>query len=356
MATVFRTVTTFSTKVTALNDTTTELRRPLFDNQSRIRRIDAVARTSFLEQWEGYRADFQRLLEMSEAAAIKFSATIDYYLSLQEETNDPAEVDETIQELSAFHKVRTHRERQKLSQLSLNQTAEFGYLDGCLDTLEKGIVAAVVTQRNLVCQELENTKSRIPSLEEELEQCRRREQYEAALATAQHLWTTHGCHMFNAESTLQYTAQLTHTGATPQMWTRTERQRQLIGGWDFQEESHIERIEGELKDMRASLARAESAFQEYESLNVDEVRDAIQDIRQNLATQSALQDDIFSDVTTKLTKESESYLDALQKARVDSSPAGQLAYRNKKQRILSSSVGWGRRARVLVDEYAKKMK
>ena len=36
--------------------------------------------------------------------------------------------------------------------------------------------------------------------------------------------------------------------------------------------------------------------------------------------------------------------------------AGQLAYRNAKQRVLSSSVGWERKARVLVDEYAKKMK
>ena len=52
MATVFRTVSTFSTKVTALNDTATELRRSLLGNQAMIRRIDAVARTSFLEQWE----------------------------------------------------------------------------------------------------------------------------------------------------------------------------------------------------------------------------------------------------------------------------------------------------------------
>ena len=48
----FRTVSTFSTKVTALNDTATALRRSLLDNQTSIRRIDAVARTTFLEQWE----------------------------------------------------------------------------------------------------------------------------------------------------------------------------------------------------------------------------------------------------------------------------------------------------------------
>lgn len=55
MTTTFRTVTTFSTKVTALNDTAKELRCSLLDNQSSIQRIDAVARTSFLKRWEGCR-------------------------------------------------------------------------------------------------------------------------------------------------------------------------------------------------------------------------------------------------------------------------------------------------------------
>ena len=40
---------------------------------------------------------------------------------------------------------------------------------------------------------------------------------------------------------MQYTTQLTHTGPAPQIKARSTEQpmRQLIGGWDFEEEYHI---------------------------------------------------------------------------------------------------------------------
>ena len=52
--------------------------------------------------------------------------------------------------------------------------------------------------------------------------------------------------------------------------------------------------------MRAKLRQAESALQEYKSLDVDQVRDVIAEIRGNLATQSKLQEGIFSAVKTKV--------------------------------------------------------
>ena len=65
----------------------------------------------------------------------------------------------------------THRRRQKLPQLGLDQTAEFGHLDASLDNLAKDICAAVLAQRNSLSDEVENIASRIPSLEKELEEC-----------------------------------------------------------------------------------------------------------------------------------------------------------------------------------------
>ncbi|PIL30093.1 hypothetical protein GSI_07765 [Ganoderma sinense ZZ0214-1] len=352
MATKFRTVSTFLTNVTALNDIATALRRSLLNNQAAIQHIDTVARTNFLERWEECRKDFQRILEMSEGAAIKFSATINYYLSLQEETNDPAEVDETIQELSAFH--------NKLSLLGLDQTAEFWHLDASLDKLENDIRAAVLAHKHSLSNEVENAAGRIPSLERELEELnekKRQRQCEESWVGAQDLWDSYGSHMFKPESRTQFTAQLTHTGPAPQIRARLESPtRLLIGGWDFEEEYHIARIEVELRDMRAKLRQAESELQEYKSLNVDQVRDATDEIRRNLGAQCELQEAIFSAVKTKLMNESKSYLKALQDSRVDLSPAGQRAYRNAKHRIISSSKGWEQKAAVLVDEYAKKQK
>ncbi len=143
---------------------------------------------------------------------------------------------------------------------------------------------------------------------------RQREGHEAALENAQNLWVTHGCSMFDAESTLQYTAQLTHTGAAPQIRTRTEPPtRMLIGGWHF-EEYHIgsrtsncrstpdakqpvgsARTKAELQELRGMLK-----LQEYENLTIDEVPDMIEDIQRNLAAQSKLQQDIFSGVKTRV--------------------------------------------------------
>ena len=60
------------------------------------------------------------------------------------------------------------------------------------------------------------------------------------------------------------------------------------------------RVEAELKDVRERLRGAESGLQEYESLNIDEVRDAIEEIQQDLATQSELQEDIFSGLKTRV--------------------------------------------------------
>lgn len=52
--------------------------------------------------------------------------------------------------------------------------------------------------------------------------------------------------------------------------------------------------------MRAKSRRAESDLEEYEKLDAEEVRDVIQEIRQTLATQSTLQEDIFSGVKTRV--------------------------------------------------------
>ena len=69
----------------------------------------------------------------------------------------------------------------------------------------------------------------------------RRRQCEESWAGAQDLWNSHGSHLFNTEGRTQYTTQLTHTGPTPQIKARSTEQpmRQLIGGWDFEEEYHI---------------------------------------------------------------------------------------------------------------------
>ncbi|PIL30073.1 hypothetical protein GSI_07784 [Ganoderma sinense ZZ0214-1] len=281
---------------------------------------------------------------MLEGAAIKFSATINNYLSLQEETNDLAEVDETIQELSAF--------RNKLLLLSLDQTAEFGHLDTSLDKLGNDIHSGVLAHTHSLSNEVANAAGRIPSLERELEdklnEKKRQRQCEELWVGAQDLWDSYGSHMFKPESrTGQFTAQLTHTGPAPQIMARVESPtRLLIGGWDFEEEYHIARIEVELRDMRAKLRQAESELQGHKNLDLDQVLDAIDEIRRNLGTQSELQEDIFSAVKTKLTNESKSYLKALQDSRVDLSPAGQHEYRNAKHRIMSSSKGWEQKAAV----------
>ena len=60
------------------------------------------------------------------------------------------------------------------------------------------------------------------------------------------------------------------------------------------------RVEAELKDVRERLRGAESGLQEYESLNIDELRDAVEEIQRNLATQSELQEDIFSGLKTRV--------------------------------------------------------
>ena len=52
--------------------------------------------------------------------------------------------------------------------------------------------------------------------------------------------------------------------------------------------------------MRCRQSRAESELEELEDINVDQVRDAIEEIRRNLAAQSELQDDILSGVKTKV--------------------------------------------------------
>ena len=69
----------------------------------------------------------------------------------------------------------------------------------------------------------------------------RRRQCEESWAGAQDLWNSHGSHLFNTEGRTQYTTQLTHTGPAPQIKARSTEQpmRQLIGGWDFEEEYHI---------------------------------------------------------------------------------------------------------------------
>ncbi len=65
----------------------------------------------------------------------------------------------------------THRlDQQKLSRLGLDQTAEFNYLDTCLDKLAKDIAVVVVTKRNSISEELTNAKGRTSSLQNELEQ------------------------------------------------------------------------------------------------------------------------------------------------------------------------------------------
>ena len=149
---------------------------------------------------------------------------------------------------------------------------------------------------------------------------RRQKQCEEALARAQELWTTYGAPAFNPETALQYTAQMTHTRAAPPIRVRTEPStRRLVGGWDFQEEYHIgartsncrctpdtkrpvysARVESELKEVRGKLRRAESELQEYKNLDVEEVRGTIETIRRSLATQSELQQDIFSGVKTRV--------------------------------------------------------
>ena len=52
--------------------------------------------------------------------------------------------------------------------------------------------------------------------------------------------------------------------------------------------------------MRCRQSRAESELEELEDINVDQVRDAIEEIRRNLAAQSELQDEILSGVKTKV--------------------------------------------------------
>ena len=69
---------------------------------------------------------------------------------------------------------------------------------------------------------------------------KRQRQLEAVVEGAKDLWNAHGSHLFNTEGTARYTAQLTHTGAMPQVKVRTELPTRLfIGGWDFEEEFHI---------------------------------------------------------------------------------------------------------------------
>ena len=147
-------------------------------------------------------------------------------------------------------------------------------------------------------------------------------QREAVLEGAKDLWNAHGSHLFNTEGTARYTAQLTHTGAMPQVKARTEMPTRLfIGGWDFEGEFLIgactsncrstvnphtkrsldaARIKEQLREMRCRQSRAESELEELEDINVDQVRDAIEEIRRNLAAQSELQDEILSGVKTKV--------------------------------------------------------
>ncbi|PIL30071.1 hypothetical protein GSI_07648 [Ganoderma sinense ZZ0214-1] len=358
MATTFRTVSTFLTKVTDLNNTATELCSSLLDNQAIVLRIDTVARTSYLEQWEECRGDFNRILETSKGAAIKFSAAIRYYSSLHEETNNPAEVDETIKEVSAFYK--------KLPQLSLDQRAEFDHLHASLEKLGKEIFLTVGAKRNSISNEVNNMASRVTSLEAELKRLsdeRRRRQREEVLEGARDLWNN-GSNLLNTERRVpaSYTVHLTRSGVTHQIESaRMDSQTTpLVGGYNFEgeeSEGHIDPavIKAELRDLRGKQLQGQFELQEYEDLALDRLRDVTDEIRQNLVEQAELQEEIFAGVKKRLTDESKSYLEALQDSRGDLSAKGQLAYRNATQRVLSSLVVWERKAAVLVDEYAKKL-
>ncbi|EJF58343.1 hypothetical protein DICSQDRAFT_128920 [Dichomitus squalens LYAD-421 SS1] len=261
-----------SVEISSLCDIAEELHRLLLDQQRTIRRIDEVAHTSFLEQWHMFREEYCIIRETSEAAAVKLAATIEYYLSLQEETNDPAEVDETIDELSALNKLRFGR-REDFIRVSIQCYAPSG---NDLKTI-----------------------LRDPAF---------------------------GLCPYNTN------------------WK------------DFEEVARIEELRKQLNAMRATMDIAKSALQEFASLNVNELTTAIEGIKANVEKESKLLQKTFSEVTNMLSRESNSYVSTLRRLRADPSQTNQLANRAAKQRVLSSSGDWKQKARILMEEYAKKMK
>ncbi|TBU41795.1 hypothetical protein BD309DRAFT_867606 [Dichomitus squalens] len=357
MATAFPTVSTFATKVAELTDTATHLRRALLNNQPKIRQIDfvlgAVSSSSFLQEWETCAEDYHGILESSEGAAIKLAATIEYYLSLLDETNDPAEIEDTIEELKGFRQASQNSAmNSKLPQIRFEHTAQWDALVIRLGNLAGTVTNAVATVGPQLQNDVNVKESRISSLEKELQMYRKREESEATLAQAQSFvadaWGTVG----KSNSGWQYDTRARNADAKRQ--TRASyTERPETQQCSRQEEA---RIDGELTRERASLKQAVVTLREHEELDLKRIISVIVEIQMRLTTQSGLLRDVFSDVTCKLTNDSKNYLSALLKVHGNPTPSNQLDCRNAKQRAMSSSVVWQKRAQNLVDGYAKRMK
>ncbi|TBU41792.1 hypothetical protein BD309DRAFT_1002226 [Dichomitus squalens] len=341
-----------SVEISSLCDIAEELHRSLLDQQRTIRRIDEVAHTSFLEQWHMFREEYCIIRETSEAAAVKLAATIEYYLSLQEETNDPAEVDETIDELSALNK--------KLLQLRFGRREDFSSLGTRLDAFSQSIDTVLRALRQRLEDDIERPRLRLVSLQHELESLEEkgRSEREAAIRENEENLMLFWSPIPSFDAAQQSRMRPTHTNQQPRIPAQTESPMspRVIGGIDFEEVARIEELRKQLNAMRATMDIAKSALQEFASLNVNELTTAIEGIKANVEKESKLLQKTFSEVTNMLSRESNSYVSTLRRLRADPSQTNQLANRAAKQRVLSSSGDWKQKARILMEEYAKKMK
>ncbi|KAL1943854.1 hypothetical protein VTO73DRAFT_3672 [Trametes versicolor] len=359
-----QTVAQSASSVRALSNTTHTLNRLILENDPKVGRIDEFAHTSFRAQWIGNRENYLHIIQTSEAAAIKLSATIKYYLSLQGDINDPDVTDDLIEELGALN--------IKLRGIDFNRAADFAALKSSFQQLGREIPSAVQERDAVVRGELEAAQAEVAALEKQLQELsakiKKEHEAEAEEATSGATTTIGGLFTGGKDKKPKSgeTVPLTEEddkAAKEKKAAELAKAKsgaaaavsKLIGGGKDTNKAQRYAIQEKLDIAQAKLIKANSAAREREAADVDNVVLANQEIQKTLDTQVELFQ-TFPNLTQQLGAEVNNYLVAFENIKRDPSVDNQRALANLSRKVALASGPWKEVAVLLADGYARSAK
>ncbi|KAI0659412.1 hypothetical protein C8Q70DRAFT_987791 [Cubamyces menziesii] len=363
----------------SLASTASTLRRIIRDTEPKVGSIDAFASTHYRKEWADNREKYNNILDATNTAAARLAATIKYYLSLHGDMKHPDAVDDMIAEIGALS--------VKLQGLNFDQFAELSSLKVSFESIARGLTAAFNQREVAARDELNATQEHVAVFEKQLKDINAQIRKDTEEAT--HNVVSRASSSFGSFFSLK-NKHSEATAAAEETASETNRDKDkkakdkkpaesasarfksdavdqvtkllsdggslLSGGGKESPEAQRRDIQEQLEISEARLIKATSAARAGDRSDLDTVLRAEREIQKGLdAVIEHLK--TFPSVTHQLSKQTLSYLHALEAFKADSrSKDNQLALSNMERKIALSSGPWKDVAGLLGDMYAKTQK